>query len=61
MEHRMVEISKSGSGEGLGWATGPGCSTVFACAWVIKIGSSQYLIENLRTTRLRKIERLHLT
>jgi hypothetical protein len=25
----MVEISKSGSGEGLGWATGPGYSTAF--------------------------------
>ena len=24
---RMVEISKSGSGEGRGWATGPGYST----------------------------------
>ena len=24
---RMVEISMSGSGEGLGWATGPGYST----------------------------------
>ena len=23
----MVEISKSGSGEGLGWVTGPGYST----------------------------------
>ena len=26
----MVEISMSGSGEGLGWATGPGYSTMCA-------------------------------
>jgi len=27
----MVEISKSGSGEGRGWATGPGYSTLYIC------------------------------
>jgi hypothetical protein len=32
----MVEISKSGSGEDLGWATGPGYSTVLDGARVTK-------------------------
>lgn len=30
---RMVEISKSGSGEGLGWETGRGYSTTVELLW----------------------------
>ena len=35
----MVEISMSGSGEGLGWATGPGYSTIHEQV-LVKSGSA---------------------
>jgi hypothetical protein len=44
----MVEISKSGSGEGLGWATGPGYSTVFAGACVKESAAHGRVIDSLR-------------
>jgi hypothetical protein len=37
----MVEISKSGSGEGLGRATGPGYSTVLVGACLNKIHQTE--------------------